>query len=59
MIESLTGYTQDEFITTLFGCIAMILISATMCGLDFLVIYLLGKKDKKDEVADGRTNINL
>lgn len=49
MIESLTGYTQEEFITTLIGCIAMILISVTMCGLVFLFIYLLGKKDKKEE----------
>ena len=49
MIESLTGYTQEEFITTLFGCIAMILISVTMCGLAFLVIYLVGKMDKKEE----------
>ena len=49
MIESLTGYTQEEFITTLFGCIAMILISVTMCGLAFLIIYLVGKMEKKEE----------
>ena len=49
MIESLTGYTQEEFITTLIGCIAMILISVTMCGLVFLFIYLLGKMDEKKE----------
>lgn len=52
MIESLTGYTQEEFITTLIGCIAMILISVTMCGLAFLIIYLLGKMEKKKEKRD-------
>lgn len=52
MIESLTGYTQEEFITTLIGCIAMILISVTMCGLVFLFIYLLGKIDEKKEKRD-------